>query len=340
MMVVVYHLTQLAERHLHGPSEWLFGSGGVDLFFSISGFVMVLTTHQHWGKADAATNFLWRRIVRIVPLYWITTAFKLCGLLLLPALAPPGGIDPWHAVASFLFIPAWDAWHRAQPLVPVGWTLNYEMFFYLIFALALWRRVHPVLWVGLGLAVFSALPLTATIGAVGTLAGPILLEFVAGMLIGWATLKGRQLPVVLAWPLLIGAFVAFGLTQTMSPAHVYTWRPVVWGIPGAVAVASAVALEPFLQRWVAGWPKRLGDASYALYLSHTLVLPPLGMLLVRLSARVEFAPMVAVAASALLCAAVGLAVHRWIEAPLTARLQLQRSARLAIGRASVVEARR
>jgi len=320
MLVVLYHATQMVRERLGSGEVLTFGAAGVDLFFPISGFVMVLTTYHHWGQAGRAGTFLLRRLVRVVPLYWAATLLKIVALLLVPAMASHPNLDAWHVVASFLFIPAWDVHHRAQPVVPIGWTLNFEMLFYALFALALWLRLRPLWWVGGGLAVFSFLPLEPLLGAVGTLANPILLEFVAGMFIGWATLKGHLLPRAVATLCLAAALIALPMTMLVPSSDAYAWRWWLWGVPGALALAATVALEPALRGWLSGWPEKLGDASYAIYLAHGFVLPPLGIVMVKLQLTAGIWPTAAIVFACVLSAWTGWLVHLWVEKPLTHRL--------------------
>ena len=111
------------------------GNAGVDLFFVISGFVMVYASERMFGRAGGQLQFITRRLIRIVPLYWLVTPLYLVMALAIPAFEKSYSVA--SVVASYLFIP----WPRLdgimQPLVGQGWTLNYEMFFYAIFAAAI-----------------------------------------------------------------------------------------------------------------------------------------------------------------------------------------------------------
>jgi peptidoglycan/LPS O-acetylase OafA/YrhL len=333
MLVVLYHATQMVHERMGSGEVLTFGAGGVDLFFPISGFVMTVTTYRYWGQAGRAADFLLRRLLRIVPLYWAATLLKLLAVLALPGLVSHPQLDPWHVTASFLFLPAWDADHRAQPVLPVGWTLHFEMLFYALFAVALWLRVRPVLWLGGVLAIVSFLPLEPVLGAIGTLADPILLEFVAGMLLGWACLAGHTLTRAMAAATLVLALLALPLTQIVPSGSAFTYRALLWGIPGAMALAAVVSLEPVLRSRLAGWPQLLGDASYAIYLVHGFVLPPLGLVLSRLHLTSGPWPLLAILASCAASAVVGVLVHLYAEQPVTRwlaeRLRRRRAALVA-----------
>ena len=107
---------------------------------AISGFIMVVTSARAFGSSPAAIDFMRRRIIRIVPLYWLVTTFALVGILVVPSLskAPPG--DPLYIFASYLFWPYMRLTGDIRPLAMPGWTLNLEMLFYVVFAVSLLFR--------------------------------------------------------------------------------------------------------------------------------------------------------------------------------------------------------
>lgn len=109
---------------------------GVDLFFVISGFVMVYASQKLFALKGGAATFLYRRLARIAPLYWGVTTFFLLVMLVSPVLLSSGAPTVQEIVKSYLFIPyAKDGAEMMQPVYKLGWTLNYEMSFYVIFAL-------------------------------------------------------------------------------------------------------------------------------------------------------------------------------------------------------------
>lgn len=323
-LIVVFHAGLMVQDRFPGSGDhWTlrFGAAGVDIFFPISGFVMLLSTRALVGRSDGWLTFIRRRIIRIVPLYWLATTAKLLAVLTVPALALHTDTNWWHTVASYLFVFARDDGGSAQPLLPVGWTLNYEMFFYAVMAAVLFWRKPLVPWTA------AAMLLTAAASAFVppaltplTVCHPIVLEFVAGMGIAALALRGVRLGTVAAAGLAVLALAMMAATDALDPATVERGRLLYWGVPGALLLFAAVTLEP----WIAARNWRLlrliGDASYALYLSHGFVLPVCAILLLRLGldgiGGAAFAFVLAIAASV----AVGIATHLWIERPMTDRL--------------------
>lgn len=159
---------------------WACGNAGVYVFFVISGFIMVHICWERFGRGAAAVDFLWRRIARIVPLYWLATA---AALAYHRVSATHGAHAGWaDLLRSLAFIPySGDdgSWH---PILPGGWTLNYEMMFYMVFALGLKlprKLALPAVVAALGAFVVVGPFLPK--GAVAYLSSPIVLWFLLGM---------------------------------------------------------------------------------------------------------------------------------------------------------------
>ncbi|PVM88513.1 acyltransferase family protein [Caulobacter endophyticus] len=272
-VIVVFGHAQQELREMAGPTTlaswrpipWGFG---VDIFFVISGFIMYIVAGDSFGSLRASRRFLARRLERIAPLYWIFTS----ALLALTLLGfGSGGKPDWvQTLASYLFFPVHRADGAIRPILSVGWTLNYEMLFYVLFALAMLlpKRV--------GMAALSATLLTLV--ALAPLArqgpafavywtDPIILEFAAGLLLGSLYKRQVRLSMLAAGAMAIGGFALAAATWPQAP------RALVSGFPAALIVAAA-ALGPNPTRpgalqgaLIAG-----GDASYALYLSHIFVI--------------------------------------------------------------------
>lgn len=335
LVVVGFHATVLwHDRADPTAAPWQNGNAGVDLFFVISGVIMVVSSRRLVGRADAARQFLTLRAIRIVPLYWLATFAKLAAIAAVPALALHTSPTAWNVAASLLFLPSRDATGLVRPVLDVGWTLTFEALFYLLFALALALAVPALRLVGPAMAVLAAasllLPGHAT--PLTFLADPIVLEFVAGVAIGTWLLRQPAIRRAPLWaaPALAAALAAIAL----APAETRWARVAVWGGAATLAVLAAILLEPRLGRRVPRLLIAVGEASYALYLTHGFILPPLGVLAKRLPWRGHAAEAALIAAALALSTLAALATYRLIEAPITRALR-----RLADTRAAATLAR-
>jgi len=259
--------------------NWENGAAGVDIFFIISGFVMVISSRRLVAQASGWLIFLRHRVVRIVPLYWLLTTVKILAVAVLGGVVLRTGLGFDFVARSYLFLPVTDSAGHFRPVLPVGWTLTYEFLFYLLFAAALAIRVDVLRIVipGLGLIAIAALVRTETWPAWTILFDTIVVEFIFGVMLAKWTLRGFRLPPGSAGALVIGGF---GLILTL-PMISENARVITWGIPAFAIVAGAVSLEPLVARLLPRWLLALGDASYSLYLSHGFVLPALGILVGR-----------------------------------------------------------
>jgi hypothetical protein len=225
-------------------SGW--GRSGVDLFFVISGFVMVYAQHN---SPKSALCFLKHRVIRIVPMYWVLTAAMLTLFWMLPSIFNHSFPSFESVASSFLFVSQLVT--DQFPVFFVGWTLEYEMLFYLLFALGVlfvktekFNFVIPAVFlaffVGIGLADWVAV------------------EFIFGMLVARAFIE-RKFASFGAWFLLMGVTL-LGSTAFFNVDE--TYRSLVWGVPAIFIVFGAVLINQTKSRVL----KFFGDASYSIYL--------------------------------------------------------------------------
>ena len=285
LLVLVFHVSQHMVLAIEAPGfrEITFGAGGVDLFFVISGFIMVHTSADLFGRPGAWRIFLARRIARIVPLYWLLTSILLIGGLIAPQLLNVPFGDWQHILASYLFIPSLRGGDEIRPVMALGWTLNLEMFFYVLFAgallLPLRRGMIALALVISGLALAGALLKPAQV-QLAFWTQQIILEFLFGCLLALVHRQGIRLPAASAVLLVAlgfaGMFRFLGLDgqETIAPA-------LRWGLPAALIVGGAALYRgapPRLALLLTG----LGNASYSLYLFHPFALRPLREVWVKL----------------------------------------------------------
>jgi exopolysaccharide production protein ExoZ len=289
-----------------GPPR--FGSSGVHIFFVISGFIMVITT---MGKPTTAGEFLHLRIVRVVPLYWLATLLMV-GCAILGAFKKLQ-FSPVTVAKSLLFIP-----YGHEPVLVPGWTLNYEMFFYALFALSLTlpkRARLPSLIAGMLGLVVAGHVLHPANPIAQTYTSSILLEFLAGSVIAYLWINQKlnvSLPISVG-AIAIGTAVLFGWNESM-----------LFGCSELVGSALVVAgcLQPSIRGIKNALLLVLGDASYSIYLTHPFTLAALRVVWLRLVPHVSLASVISFMALALIASAVGgFAVFRVVEKPLTSMLR-------------------
>ena len=326
LMIVVYHCgIETARLSAIGGGSKLFDEAawgsGVPLFFAISGFIMVVTSARAFGSSSAAIHFMRRRLIRIVPLYWLVTTVALVGILVVPSMskAPPG--DPLYIVASYLFWPYMRLTGDIRPLATPGWTLNLEMLFYVVFAVSLLFRRRA----GLSL-LFASLGLLVAARVSGLLPG-VALNFwgdliVLGFLLGR---RGNCLCQRIATVGLVGCHADRDRFWHHVRVLGSKWRRDSLALrlteaAPATLVLIGIALGPQVDanRNVWQFGLAIGNASYSLYLVQEFLLRllslswfkgPLGYPLW------TFIP-IGIAITVL----VALAIYRYFEKPVTAWL--------------------
>ena len=287
---------------------------GVDVFFVISGFVMGVTAPGLLGVRHKAWVFIWRRLVRIVPLYWLFTTLKVVQLWSGSSRSGYKIGGWWQLIASYLFISSKSPLGYPLPVLSVGWTLNFEILFYVLFAVALLLDLSlmwflsPVLLAIACVGWFRrdmALPTETTIN-------PLVLEFWYGLLIAQLVLRGRR-------PGWVVGLLLFGGGMTMMlvfPQDLLADRAFSWGLPAAAIVWGAIALEEFVGQRLPRWTLELGNASYAVYLIHPFVVSLTWVGLLRINLRGPGSWTLMIISALLLSTLGGEMVHRLIELPL------------------------
>lgn len=288
-------------------TNFLIGEAGVDVFFVISGFLMVAITTD----TTSSWKFVRDRIMRIVPIYWIATTVMLSGVIF--GLFPNARLDLWHVIASYLFLPATspatgDIW----PLLVPGWTLNYEMAFYALFAIALFipneRNRVAVLISLLIVIAFAGLAFSPDVVAAQFYSNQIVLEFAAGSWLGLLWKQHRN------WlrngrSLIVMSLLGFGIAWLLNSD---TNRALVFGVPSLLLVAGVLAVEHDkpIKRW--SGPLMLGNASYSIYIWHTLAISVTS----KIAALFGLPLATAVAFNIVGGVLIGLAAYAALEKPL------------------------
>jgi peptidoglycan/LPS O-acetylase OafA/YrhL len=273
-----------------------------------------------------ARTFAISRLARIVPLYWVLTTCLLVLAAVKPELLNSTTANLAHYLKSLFFIPYFKENGALHPMLAVGWTLNYEMFFYASLWLALLTPVRQPMWLGLLLmALCWAGPGQFAQSAVwrSFLGDSLIFEFALGCLAHEA-FKRQWLQQAPAWvaaglALLSYAFMAWGELADTGQARLFTY-----GLPSMVLVVAITALEP--TRFMQGHPiarvlAKLGDASYATYLSHFYVVEGIRKIAFLKLGLINPYTLTGVVFTLAGSLAVGHLLYTWLDRPLSQRLK-------------------
>lgn len=302
LWVAVFHLNLLTGLLGNVPVARelaALGYAGVDIFFVISGYIMALTTKTLASSATSVGNFLYKRFARIYSGWWPFFILYLAYGALTEGIAPQTRL-----LASFFLWPTLLPHH----LVPIAWTLSFELFFYGCTAAVLaWDRTRAwlamIIWAGVVLFL-NALWLAGGLFHPNNVADvtlphwfffyPLTLEFIAGFLLHELLVRrgsDRWVPWAAGtalFAMLIAVYLRIGVFHSSGMAGLFhaPERALLWGGLSVCLVAAVVRLEARGVR-LAAWAEPLGDASYSIYLGHILLfqlflrgrphLPPLNL---------------------------------------------------------------
>ena len=319
LMIVFYHLeVQTARLEMPWPHLPVL-QAGVDIFFVISGFII------WWTTATSPDRTIWQfykeRARRIVPLYWLTTAFVVTVLIVAPSALRTTAFDLEHIVKSFLFIPGRHPISNGfHPTLVPGWSLNLEVLFYLIFGIA-------IAIAGLNLArrsgiIISTLAGMALLGWIGRPQGvlgfylqDLTVEFGVGVLLGVAYYKEWLRRSSMWWIAVIAGTLSLIFVECVPLGFA---RAIEWGAPATAIVVGGVLVPPFSFEAL----ERLGDWSYSLYLTHPITLAASSTAW-RLG-EIQFAALYPMVAVTLAVATAGLVYHS-VERPIDRALKRRMS---------------
>ena len=264
--------TSIVYYHINTSGK--FGSFGIDIFFIISGFVMAIIA----TNGETAKSFAINRISRIVPLYWLITSFVLILAATKPELLDQTTVNSINYLKSLFFIPYFRENGQLHPMLGVGWTLNYEMFFYLCVWLTIlitnkysvWRTSTLILMIYFPLGKFVENKLLNEF-----FGNKMIIEFIFGMIV-FVIYEKDYLRKVSNKIMLIVAVVFYVFMSVVEVIATQNAMEInkflLYGIPAFVLVVAFVHLEEIIP--INKFTKILvdaGNASYATYLSHIFI---------------------------------------------------------------------
>jgi len=276
LAVAMLHLAglQTLEGLRSGTGLFRYGWMGVDVFFVISGFIMVWVTQNIEASPKTAQRFLMQRVVRIYPLWWVCVSFVALYFFLAhgvpahPDFVPAN--ESWgYYVRSLLLLP-----QERAPLLTEGWTLIHELFFYAVFTLIIAVKFRSklklamVIWTVLT-AIGLALDWQEVHPALNIIFNPLSFLFIAGAFVAELSLTSRYQKYA-GW--VLGAAGLAILTLLLTGTLDKSSRVLQLILPLSLLLWSVVALEQSGKLKVRRELVFLGDISYALYLTHPLVI--------------------------------------------------------------------
>jgi peptidoglycan/LPS O-acetylase OafA/YrhL len=284
LMVLLLHINSKEEQYAGSvgllSASFDIGHTGVDLFFLISGFVMVYTTRLPEKRNPRI--YIRTRFIRIYPIYWLVMVVTLL-LYLLLGIVFPDQTDGFILFFDMLLIPT-----GKLPVLNVAWTLIHEVYFYLVFAISLFFARSRLVWFLIVwlflLTVGTSMGMNAVHPAFDLVFHPLTVEFIVGACIGVLIIQGaRNWGRMTLWCGMIWLlFIALYRFYTNAPPFPSNWLRVLLSMPPlGLILYGSVVLEllsgrPKQQGVIRRILRQIGDASYGLYLVHLPVLVVIG----------------------------------------------------------------
>ncbi|WP_336844182.1 acyltransferase [Serratia nevei] len=312
MMVVVYHVLLKAQLLGLTTTSFSIGAAGVDLFFIISGFIMVYIT---FGKSYSTCYFLKKRFVRIVPLYWILSFVAAVVFILQPSLVNAHNGET-TIVGSFTLLPV----SGKVMLLAVAWTLQYEFLFYFIFSIFLPFINKRYLLASLTIIAFTLLGFKENGNyIINFLSNPITLEFIYGIIAFFILRKTtlNSLVCIMLGALIFYAFHSFDIG--LEQRYIGYGVPMLFIFLGVASIKNdngIVNLKPLKAL------AYIGDASYSIYLTHIFSIS-ITVLLLR-KANLLSSSLLFIALSITLSLLAGLMCYELVEKKLRVGVKSKR----------------
>ena len=246
-----------------------WGANGVDIFFVISGFVMIYT---HSINPKTILNFYKSRILRIVPIYWLITGFIILIYFFFPNIFRSLIIDIKSSISSFLFVS--QLINNSHPIINLGWTLEWEMLFYLIFGVALYFKTLNRIIISIFLMMIFIILISEKL---------YFLEFFLGVISGYLYIKFKKINQYTGLIILVLGILA--LLMSVNPnSNLNDYdRFLIWGLPASLIVIGAIYSKQVKNKFFL----YLGDASYSIYLLQMLTIPGFYKIITHLNINID-----------------------------------------------------
>jgi len=319
LLVMLYHVGQV--NHFYFPfagDAFKWGHSGIDFFFVLSGFIMLFVHYERAGDAAYSGRFLALRAIRIYPIYW-------CVLVVTVAMVwahPPTPDNQWAPPSTLTGRTLTNAillyGQQHDAIVPVAWTLSYELAFYAFFStfLMFGGRVFTVLALVWSALIGLQWSRVVDLGPYPVLLRPLILEFFLGCVAAVVVKRWTPRRVPVWWVLAAVAVVgAVAYAEYVAAIDGYTW----WAGPYFALILTGAAYDHATRRRYPRPLVLLGEASYVIYLIHYGMVVLFALTVDAYRARASLAPNLTLSLLALTIVATGIVVHLVVERPLLAR---------------------
>jgi exopolysaccharide production protein ExoZ len=285
LLVLIFHINAVSYKYfinLDLPKILQLGKGGVDLFFVISGFIMIHITKNIKPNLTSSLLFMKKRIIRIYPVYWFYTFIVLCLIFIDPSMVNSSQTGDVSVIKSLLLLP-----QSEKPILNVGWTLVYEMYFYVLIAMVIpflpWKN-YLLYLLGLAIAIIiMRLNISIISPTLKLITSPLVLEFILGgvcafflNIINEKYKRHHSLIhlIMTAFCILFVTYIIFNASNILT-LEKEMQRFIFFGITSFFVLFIFVSLESlkgFKHNRFNRFLIKMGDSSYSIYLSHILVL--------------------------------------------------------------------
>jgi len=275
LFVVLYHIIAIETKY--NPSYivmfdfFKIGNIGVDIFFIISGFIMVTVTKNYFKDRNKFYKFMYLRFTRIYPLYWFYTILLLPILFVKPEWINSSQDGNVNILSSILLFPT-----ETLPLIMVGWSLIHEIYFYIIFGLFLLlidrSKLIKYVFIWLLIIIISNIFSDYSSPLIKLIINPLTVEFMAGVLLGIYYLNNSH-NIRFSKVLLFISFLSLLFISYLHESiEIQGWnRIIIFGMPSFLIILFSIEVEK--QGFIFNkYLILIGDASYSIYLSHLLTL--------------------------------------------------------------------
>jgi exopolysaccharide production protein ExoZ len=316
LAVILYHVARHMDQVTALPLVMRVfqpGHAGVDLFFVLSGFIILHVHRTDMGRPDRLRHYARQRFQRLMPIYWIALALTAFAML-----AAGNAVSLDHLLWSATLLPT-----AREPLLGIAWTLQHELLFYLAFAFLIVSR-------RLGFALLALWMGWVALAGPGLVAGAVParitslynLEFLLGMAAAALLAHGR----IAAPRVMTGAGAVLLLVTCLSESlglldGYGAAARLAYGLPSALLIAGLAAWEQARGMAVPAFLRILGEASYSLYLFQFLGIAVAWQIWQRSGLDAAAMPLLCFLVLAAAASAAGLAMSMLVEQPLLARLR-------------------